>query len=54
MAASFPVIVAGAARLPDATALDGELVVWDATRPTGRRFQSDHRRAQRAGENPCH
>ncbi|MEW2289895.1 hypothetical protein [Streptomyces sp. NPDC047841] len=31
MAASFPEIVAGAAQLPDATALDGELVVWDAT-----------------------
>ncbi|KOV97525.1 ATP-dependent DNA ligase [Streptomyces sp. NRRL WC-3723] len=28
MAASFPEIVAGAAQLPDATALDGELVVW--------------------------
>ncbi|MGZ0200600.1 ATP-dependent DNA ligase [Streptomyces sp. RM1] len=30
MAASFPEIVAGAAQLPDATALDGELVVWDS------------------------
>jgi ATP-dependent DNA ligase len=30
MAASFPEVVAGAAQLPDATALDGELVVWDA------------------------
>ncbi|MET9176460.1 hypothetical protein ABZX64_36385 [Streptomyces misionensis] len=30
MAASFPEIVAGAVQLPDATALDGELVVWDA------------------------
>ncbi|MGV9255336.1 ATP-dependent DNA ligase [Streptomyces sp. NPDC003697] len=29
MAASFPEIVAGAVQLPDATALDGELVVWD-------------------------
>ncbi|MFI8308071.1 ATP-dependent DNA ligase [Streptomyces sp. NPDC085927] len=30
MAASFPEVVAGAVQLPDATALDGELVVWDA------------------------
>ncbi|MFI6435015.1 hypothetical protein [Streptomyces sp. NPDC050759] len=30
MAASFPEIVAGAVQLPDATAFDGELVVWDA------------------------
>ncbi|WP_286246879.1 hypothetical protein [Streptomyces graminofaciens] len=30
MAASFPEVVAGAVRLPDATALDGELVVWDS------------------------
>ncbi|MFF0465143.1 ATP-dependent DNA ligase [Streptomyces mexicanus] len=30
MAASFPAIVAGATLLPDATALDGELVLWDA------------------------
>ncbi|MER7577821.1 ATP-dependent DNA ligase [Streptomyces sp. NPDC126514] len=31
MAASFPEVVAGAVQLPDATALDGELVVWDAS-----------------------
>ncbi|MCL7429788.1 ATP-dependent DNA ligase [Streptomyces sp. YS415] len=31
MAASFPEVVAGAVQLPDATAIDGELVVWDAT-----------------------
>lgn len=30
MALAFPEIAAGAAQLPDATALDGELVVWDA------------------------
>ncbi|WP_329254180.1 hypothetical protein [Streptomyces canus] len=30
MAASFPEVVAGIVQLPDATALDGELVVWDA------------------------
>ncbi|MFF7535258.1 hypothetical protein ACFZB2_40290 [Streptomyces bobili] len=30
MADSFPEVVAGAAQLPDATAMDGELVVWDA------------------------
>ncbi|MFJ3825574.1 ATP-dependent DNA ligase [Streptomyces nodosus] len=31
MGPSFPEVVAGAVQLPDATALDGELVVWDAT-----------------------
>ncbi|MEW2290515.1 hypothetical protein [Streptomyces sp. NPDC047841] len=60
MAASFPEIVAGAAQLPDATALDGELVVWDAT---GRLAfeQLQHRLARRgagaaraAGEWPAH
>ncbi|MGK3110561.1 hypothetical protein [Streptomyces sp. WAC05858] len=30
MAASFPEMVAGAVQLPDSTAFDGELVVWDA------------------------
>ncbi|MER6162728.1 ATP-dependent DNA ligase [Streptomyces sp. NPDC001868] len=30
MGPSFPELVAGAVQLPDATALDGELVVWDA------------------------
>ena len=30
MGSSFPEVVAGAVELPDATALDGELVVWDA------------------------
>ncbi|WP_329446416.1 hypothetical protein [Streptomyces canus] len=30
MGPSFPEVVAGAVQLPDATAMDGELVVWDA------------------------
>ncbi|MEH0415957.1 ATP-dependent DNA ligase [Streptomyces sp. B21-083] len=30
MGPAFPEVVAGAVQLPDATALDGELVVWDA------------------------
>src|SRR3954449_9863879 len=30
MAAAFPEVVAGAVQLTDATALDGELVVWGA------------------------
>ncbi|WP_254409684.1 hypothetical protein [Streptomyces sp. AC495_CC817] len=30
MGPAFPEVVAGAGQLPDATALDGELVVWDA------------------------
>lgn len=30
MGPSFPEVVEGAMQLPDATALDGELVVWDA------------------------
>jgi hypothetical protein len=30
MGPAFPEIVAGAVQLPDASALDGELVVWDA------------------------
>ncbi|MFJ2263502.1 hypothetical protein ACIOKD_35260 [Streptomyces sp. NPDC087844] len=30
MAAAFPEVVAGAVQLPDATALDGEIIVWSA------------------------
>jgi ATP-dependent DNA ligase len=30
MGPAFPEVVAGAVQLPDATAMDGELVVWDA------------------------
>ncbi|MER5926560.1 hypothetical protein [Streptomyces mirabilis] len=41
MAPAFPEVVAGAAQLPDATALDGELVVWDAAgRLTFERLQN--------------
>ncbi|MFJ6054650.1 hypothetical protein [Streptomyces sp. NPDC092307] len=36
IALAFPDIVAGAAQLPDATALDGELIVRDASPPTTR------------------
>ncbi|MEU2288556.1 ATP-dependent DNA ligase [Streptomyces sp. NPDC013178] len=60
MLSAFPEIEAGAAQLPDATALDGELVVWDAT---GRlAFEQLQNRLQRrgagaaraAGEWPAH
>ncbi|SEB32067.1 ATP dependent DNA ligase domain-containing protein [Streptomyces misionensis] len=60
MAASFPEIVAGSAQLPDATALDGELVVWDAAgRLAFERLQNRLARrgagAERAaGEWPAH
>ncbi|MEU0823081.1 ATP-dependent DNA ligase [Streptomyces mirabilis] len=41
MAPAFPEVVAGAAQLPDATALDGKLVVWDAAgRLTFERLQN--------------
>jgi ATP-dependent DNA ligase len=30
MGPAFPEVVAGAVQLPDATAIDGKLVVWDA------------------------
>ncbi|WMD06375.1 hypothetical protein [Streptomyces sp. FXY-T5] len=47
MRPSFPEVVAGAVRLPDATALDGELVVWDAA---GRlAFERLQNRLQRRG-----
>lgn len=36
----FPEIVAGAAQLPDATALDGELVVWEHGRLAFERLQN--------------
>ncbi|MEU9439275.1 hypothetical protein [Streptomyces sp. NPDC048252] len=60
MAASFPEIVAGAVQLPDATALDGELVVWDAAgRLTFERLQNRLARrgaaaARAAEEWPAH
>ncbi|WP_330323494.1 ATP-dependent DNA ligase [Streptomyces pseudovenezuelae] len=47
MGPSFPEVVAGAVQLPDATALDGELVVWDAA---GRlAFERLQNRLQRRG-----
>ncbi|MFE5406423.1 ATP-dependent DNA ligase [Streptomyces sp. NPDC056580] len=47
MLPAFPEIGAGASRLPDATALDGELVVWDAA---GRlAFEQLQSRLQRRG-----
>lgn len=47
MGPSFPEVVAGAVQLPDATALDGELVVWDAA---GRlAFERLHNRLVRRG-----
>lgn len=60
MAASFPEIVAGAVQLPDATALDGEQVVWDAAgRLAFERLQNRLQRrgagaARAAGEWPAH
>ncbi|MFF1809375.1 ATP-dependent DNA ligase [Streptomyces sp. NPDC058251] len=39
MTRAFPEVVAGAAQLPDGTALDGELVVWEAGRLTFKRLQ---------------
>ncbi|MGW3152311.1 ATP-dependent DNA ligase [Streptomyces sp. NPDC001177] len=47
MAASFPEIVAGAAQLPDANALDGELVVWEAGRLAFERLQNRLQRRRR-------
>ncbi|MEU3490627.1 ATP-dependent DNA ligase [Streptomyces massasporeus] len=46
MGPAFPEIVAGAAQLPDATALDGELVVWEEGRLAFERLQN---RLQRRG-----
>ncbi|WP_405607098.1 hypothetical protein [Streptomyces sp. NBC_00076] len=47
LAPAFPEIRTGATHLPDATALDGKLVVWDATgRLTFERLQN---RLQRRG-----
>ncbi|MGW0422414.1 ATP-dependent DNA ligase [Streptomyces sp. NPDC003015] len=60
MAASFPEVVAGPVPLPDATTLDGELVVWDAAgRLAFERLQNRLARrgdgAARAGEEwPAH
>lgn len=46
MALAFPEIVAGSGQLPDATALDGELVVWEAGRLA---FECLQDRLQRRG-----
>lgn len=59
MAASFPEIVAGAAQLPEATAMDGELVVWEAGRLAFERLQNRLQRrgagaSRAAGEWPAH
>ncbi|MGW1615578.1 ATP-dependent DNA ligase [Streptomyces sp. NPDC002285] len=60
MAASLPEVVAGAMQLPGATALDGELVVWDAAgRLAFERLQNRLARrgagaAQAAQEWPAH
>ncbi|MFE1590801.1 hypothetical protein ACFW6Q_34535 [Streptomyces sp. NPDC058737] len=41
MGPAFPEAVVGAVQLPDATAMDGELVVWDAAgRPAFERLQN--------------
>jgi hypothetical protein len=59
MAPAFPEIVAGAVQVPDATAMDGELVVWDAGRLAFERLQNrlQHRgagAARAAVEWPAH
>jgi hypothetical protein len=60
MAPAFPEIVAGAAQLPDATALDGELIVWNtAGRLAFEQLQNPlprHEPAalQAAGQRPTH
>jgi hypothetical protein len=47
MLPAFPEIRAGAAQLPDATAMDGELVVWDAASRLA--FEQLQNRLQRRG-----
>ncbi|MDG9709405.1 ATP-dependent DNA ligase [Streptomyces sp. DH10] len=59
MAPAFPEVVAGAAQLPDATALDGELVVWEEGRLAFERLQDRLQRrgagaARAAAEWPAH
>ncbi|WP_053757711.1 hypothetical protein [Streptomyces sp. AS58] len=46
LAPAFPEIVSASGRLPDATALDGELVVWEAGRLA---FERLHDRLKRRG-----
>ncbi|MEU9191124.1 hypothetical protein AB0D14_42865 [Streptomyces sp. NPDC048484] len=60
MGPAFPEVVAGAAQLPDATALDGELIVWSADgRLAFEQLQNRlHRRgpaaARAAAQQPAH
>ncbi|MEU2565060.1 hypothetical protein ABZ626_37905 [Streptomyces longispororuber] len=59
MAPAFPEIVAAAAQLPDASALDGELIVWESGRLAFERLQDRLRRrgaaaARAAEEWPAH
>ncbi|WP_435845729.1 ATP-dependent DNA ligase [Streptomyces griseofuscus] len=59
LAPAFPEIRAAAAHLPDATALDGELVVWEAGRLAFERLQERARRrgagaARLAQAQPAH
>jgi ATP-dependent DNA ligase len=59
MGPAFPEIVTGAAQLPDATALDGELVVWEEGRLAFERLQYRLQRrgagaARAADEAPAH
>ncbi|MFJ2399290.1 hypothetical protein ACIOTI_42075 [Streptomyces sp. NPDC087843] len=48
MAPAFPDIAAAAVHLPDAAALDGELVVWEQDRLAFERLQNRLRRRRRA------
>ncbi|MET7920371.1 ATP-dependent DNA ligase [Streptomyces avermitilis] len=59
MASAFPEVVAGTTQLPDATALDGELVVWEGGRLAFERLQGRLQRrgagaARLAEQWPCH
>ncbi|MFJ8024517.1 hypothetical protein [Streptomyces sp. NPDC096311] len=59
MAPAFPEIAAAAAQLPDATALDGELIVWEQDRLAFERLQDRLQRrgtagARAADEWPAH
>ncbi|MET7887623.1 hypothetical protein ABZU45_27575 [Streptomyces avermitilis] len=49
--ASFPEIRSGSRQLPDATALDGELIVWESGRLAFERLQG---RLQRRGAGAAH
>ncbi|WP_262505983.1 hypothetical protein [Streptomyces sp. TRM68367] len=59
MAQSFPEVVVAAGQLPDATVLDGELVVWESGRLAFERLQGQLQRrravaARLASEWPAH